>query len=154
MDDMINAAKARLAQIEQEAETLRKFVDSADAVAAILGRSSVADLSTDSPAASPEKEFDPVVQSQRRTRVSDNPKAEVLIPAVKEILRANRKPMSRRELHKALSDRGLVVRGTDPVKTLGTILWRANDHIKQIDGWGYWPVEDYFDPAVSELLAL
>ena len=34
----------------------------------------------------------------------------------------------------------MVVNGTDPVKTLGTILWRSgSDRLTQIDGWGYWP---------------
>lgn len=151
---MIEAAKQRLAKIEQEAETLRKFVDSVEAAAAILGIGTELDMPTDSPPSIPRKESAPPAEAPRKTRVSDNPKAEILIPVVKEILRANHKPMSRRELHKALSDRGLVVRGTDPVKTLGTILWRANDQIKQIEGWGYWPAEDDFDPALADLLSL
>lgn len=153
MDEMIKAARERLAQIEQEAETLRKFVDSAEAAAAILGRSQETETAPSPSTAGAKKESDEGGGAPRQTRVSDNPKAEVLIPAVKEILRANHRPMTRRQLHRALANRGLEVRGSDPVKTLGTILWRANDQIKSIEGWGYWPAEDRFDPELAELLS-
>lgn len=149
---MIKAARERLAQIEQEAETLRKFVDSVEAAAAILGRGPGAETIPSPSTPEAKKESGEGLTVIRRTRVADNPKSEVLIPAVKEILRANRRPMTRRQLHKALSDRGLVVRGSDPVKTLGTILWRANDQIQSIEGWGYWPAEDSFDPGLADLL--
>lgn len=152
MEEMIRAARERLAQIEQEAETLRKFVDSAEAVAAILGRGPETETVPGPSTAEAKKESGEGGGAPRRTRVSDNPKAEVLIPAVKEILRANRRPMTRRQLHKALASRGLEVRGSDPVKTLGTILWRANDQIKSIEGWGYWPAEDRFDADLVDLL--
>jgi hypothetical protein len=152
MREMIEAAKVRLAKIEQETETLRKFLDSAEAAAAILGGGGRGDSPPVPPTDSLRKESEEAPEGAKRTRVTDNPKAEVLIPAVKEVLRANGKPMTRRQLHAALSRRGLEVRGTDPVKTLGTILWRANDQIKSIEGWGYWPMEDEFDPMIADLL--
>lgn len=46
--------------------------------------------------------------------------------------------MSRRDLHAELAKRGLLVKGTDPVKALGTMLWRAPDKFIQLEGRGYW----------------
>jgi len=145
----IDAAKKRLADIEAEAEKLRSFIalwrdladlfgdDPGDFAGALTVPSPTPDWATDQirSSESPVVKIDP----QRRTRIADNPRPEVLIPQVRKILLDRGTPMTRRELHSALAERGFLVRGTDPVKTLGTILWRAKDQIVGIDGHGYWP---------------
>ena len=76
-----------------------------------------------------------------------NPKLDVLVPAVIEIIRAKGRPMSRRELHEALAEQGLEVLGVDPTKTLGTLLWRAREYIESLEGRGYWPKGDPVPPV-------
>ena len=76
----------------------------------------------------------------RRVRVRDNPKPAAVVAATIDVIRQRNLPMTRRQIWDALKERGVVVNGSDPVKTLGTILWRSgSDHLMQIDGWGYWP---------------
>lgn len=76
-----------------------------------------------------------------------NPPLEALVPAAIEIMRAKGRPMSRRELHDALTERDLEVKGADPRKTLGAILWRARDYIDSLEGRGYWPKGDPVPPV-------
>lgn len=151
--DMVEKARQRLAQIEAEAVILRQFLETSEAVAAVLGGAALPSHLRWSPSDKTVDASGDAQESVERTRVTDNPKPEVLIPAAKEILRANKRPMNRRQLHQALAARGLEVRGADPVKTLGTILWRARDQIKSIEGWGYWPKEDDFSPDLELLLS-
>jgi hypothetical protein len=171
MSDVIERAKAKLAQMEQQAEFLRKFITDSERVQRILEPGQFEIFPTDQPNrfhVVPGTADDSVSESgdrtitfpaghpmpaPPRTRVRDNPKPAVLIPAVVEILRARGQPMSRRQLHEALTERDLVVRGAEPTKTLGTILWRARDVIDSIDGRGYWPKGDPV-PVPSDLTDL
>jgi hypothetical protein len=77
----------------------------------------------------------------KRVRVRDNPKPSVVVAAALEVIREAGRPLTRREIHAALRDRkGLVVRGVDPYKALGTMLWRSGEgQLLQIEGRGYWP---------------
>ncbi|UQV18868.1 hypothetical protein MU852_03015 [Brevundimonas albigilva] len=158
MTDILTEARERIAALQQQIAILQQFVDSAEKATVLLhGEAAIkssmtGDLSVDdSSTATPSRDVSLPVQSAespvKRTRVSDNPKPAVLIPAAIEILRQHGQPMSRRQLHEALSGRGLVVKGADPIKALGTILWRAQDQIVQIEGRGYWPKEDVYEPA-------
>jgi hypothetical protein len=140
MSDIIAAARARLAQLEQESETIRKFLESAEAVATYLGAHSLPEATETLQPVNP-VEMSRTSQEASQKRVSDNPKPEVVIPTVRQILIESGRPMSRSELHEALMQKGLEVRGVDPVKTLGTMLWRARDEIQAIKGEGYWPID-------------
>ena len=56
--------------------------------------------------------------------------------------------MSRRELHGALASIGLDVNGADPIKALGTMLWRSGeDVLVQLKGFGYWIKDRDYEPA-------
>jgi hypothetical protein len=88
-----------------------------------------------------------LTEARKTARVTDNPKPAKVVEAAISILRAQGWPMSRKDLHTALSERGVVVNGANPVKTLGTMLWRAPDMIVQIDGQGYWPKGDALPQA-------
>lgn len=84
----------------------------------------------------------------RRTRVTDNPKPALVVAAAVELIRERGRPMSRSEIHEGLKARGVVVNGADPVKTLGTMLWRSGGHeLEQIEGWGYWLKHSDYEPA-------
>lgn len=75
-----------------------------------------------------------------RFKKGTNPSAAVVIPAAIKALKDQGRPLSRRELHGALAARGMLIQGTDPIKALGTILWRARDQIHYVEDKGYWPV--------------
>lgn len=151
MSDIIAAARARLAELDQEAETIRKFLESAEAVATYLGARSTPNASEMLQPVNPVEMSEPSQQAPQK-RVSDNPKPEVVIPAVRQILLDSGRPMSRTQLHEALMERGIEVRGVDPVKTLGTMLWRAREEIQPIKGEGYWPVDMPHPDSLEGLL--
>lgn len=152
MNELDQKARERVAQLEQELEFWRNYL-AMNAQAQALLSTPVRDL--------PSREWakesvgEPVdnmvllsrAENARRTRVTDNPKPAVVVEAVLDILRNNGHPMSRRELHTTLGLRGLHVRGADPVKALGTMLWRAPEQLVQIEGYGYWPKDDPYPPA-------
>ena len=138
MIDQVEAARRRIAELEEQIESLREFVATWERVSHLLS-TPLKDLPAP-PAgdSAPVDESAAVAEKPRREKVV-NPPPAVIIPAAVAILKARGHPMSRRELHRALADRGIVVRGADPVKALGTILWRARDQIIQLEGYGYWP---------------
>ncbi len=153
-NDLIERAKSRIAEITQEIETLKLFVDSAERAMPLLTphsshKETLMDVSDHESVNVVNGSADEGVSrtQEKKTRVTDNPRPAVLIPAAVEILREKGHPMSRRELWDALADRGLVVKGADPIKALGTILWRASDKIVQIEGRGYWPKADRYKPG-------
>lgn len=82
-----------------------------------------------------------------RKRVSGNPKPAEVIRAVKDLLTARGHPMTRRQLLAALDEAGLKIRGANPLKVLGTNLWRAHDDIVSLDGHGYWLKNKFYGPA-------
>jgi hypothetical protein len=63
-----------------------------------------------------------------------------VVAKVEQILRAGGRPLSRGELHKRLLIAGVQVPGEDPVKNLGTMLWRS----RRFDNTGrrYWFVDE------------
>jgi hypothetical protein len=82
----------------------------------------------------------PDAASPKRVRVTDNPKPSAVVEAAVEVIRRAGRPMTRREIHLALqTELGILVRGADPIKALGTMLWRSGrDALDQIEGRGYW----------------
>lgn len=70
-------------------------------------------------------------------RVTDNPKPAEVIAAVKSVLRERGQPLTRSQIREALDRRGVVIRGGNPTKVLGTTLWRSPE-IETIEGLGYW----------------
>ena len=136
MNNPVEAAKARLAAITEEAEKLRLFIAAYESVADILD---VGHLLPMSASKAVDKSGDEAGSAPPKKPKAVNPPANVLIPAIVEILRARGHPLNRRGLYEALKLRGLEIQGTDPVKALGTILWRNQDKVVQLEGFGYWP---------------
>lgn len=61
-----------------------------------------------------------------------------LVQLAQEILREAGHPLTRSAIAKEIERRGIPLAGTDPVKNLGTILWRSTDRIVSVPGRGYW----------------
>lgn len=136
MNNPVETARSRLAAIEQEAEKLRLFLRSWEEVADYLNRD--VDASTTATESVDSAGGEDGQSAEARTRAV-NPPTRVVVDEAIRVLKERGHPMTRRALHDALWKRGVEVRGTDPVKTLGTILWRATDDVVQLDGYGYWP---------------
>lgn len=154
VDKVYEAAVNRVEQLYVELKTLNDFIEMYRRTRHILGMDSIehkAILMSDS-----EVQDAPEVASSRidatsespRKRVVDNPKPADVVSEAVMVLMEKEHPMSRRELHEALKARGMEVRGTDPVKTLGTMLWRSGqDSLVQLEGRGYWIKSEPYAPA-------
>jgi hypothetical protein len=154
VNNVVESARKRLFDIEEEAEKLRLFLAAWEGVADLLTPSTEA-TSTDIKAVD-KSPIEAPTGALPRTRAV-NPPTDQVVEAAIHLLRVRGHPMSRSALHSALWERGVKVRGTDPVKTLGTILWRAKDRIIQLEGYGYWPKNvsyaraNYFQPQEPKI---
>ena len=63
---------------------------------------------------------------------------EKLVELSLTILQETGRPLTRSQLAREIERRGIPLAGVDPVKNLGTILWRSNDRIQSVPGRGYW----------------
>jgi len=146
MDQVYEAALRRRDELAQELKNLDDFIGTYRRLALELHIESRNTEGTKSSPTSPalpvekidEPETTPVVK--RRSRVTDNPKPEVVVAEAVTVIREKGEPMNRRAIWNALRDRGVVVNGADPIKALGTMLWRSGgDKLTSIEGRGYWP---------------
>jgi hypothetical protein len=76
-----------------------------------------------------------------------NPKKEEVAEAAVEIIRKNGAPMSRDDLFDALQSEGVIIHGKNAPVVLQTMLWRMQDRIVHLKGYGYWPREDAYMAA-------
>jgi hypothetical protein len=53
-----------------------------------------------------------------------NPPRSAIVEVVLEVLSTAEKPMSRRELFRAITERGVSIVGKEPITTFGTMMWR------------------------------
>ncbi|WP_340643984.1 hypothetical protein [Phenylobacterium sp.] len=68
-----------------------------------------------------------------------NPSKESVADAAKEVLIEKGEPMYRAPLNAALEEKGIIIRGKDPLVVLSTMLWRMKDVVPFHKGVGYWP---------------
>lgn len=82
-------------------------------------------------------------------RAALNPKKEIVAASALDFIRARGIPIPRHELHELLKARGLDVRGTDPLVTLSTMLWRVGRRVGllHLKGFGYWDATQPYAPA-------
>lgn len=167
IDPILAAAEARRDELAQDLQKVRDFISSYHAFARIAKLDSVNTTGTLEVASTgSDNSVDPVDNEAareaegidepppKRVRVSDNPKPADVVAAAVEVIRTANRPLTRREIHVSLADRGIVVRGADPIKALGTMLWRSGkDRLTQVEGYGYWikdvPVPTLFDSQYS-----
>ncbi|MGZ8362777.1 MAG: hypothetical protein ACXW3D_02850 [Caulobacteraceae bacterium] len=150
MDPVYDKAVARLQEIEVERTILKQFVESYRRTRHVLGLDERSVDGTHSEHKSNPQELLPLADTapaEKRKRVTDNPKPADVVRESLAILRERGRPMTRRDLHTALKERGLEIKGADPIKALGTMLWRGKDQLIQLEGFGYWPKDDVYNPA-------
>lgn len=147
MADIIAKTDQRIAELERELKLLKEFKERYFVVSQLLGPAAkapdVALGASPSPAAT---ERAPEPRSAKKRARNALGSAELIAQAVSAI-RQKGHPMSRRDVYAALADRGVFIEGTDPLKVLGTALWRANNDIVSLDGYGYWPKADPYPLA-------
>lgn len=86
-------------------------------------------------------------KSHGRKRTTGTAKPSDVGPMARRILLDHGKPMTRSELLNALEERDVVLAGDDKAKYLGTILWRMREAFVNLDGHGYWPKDQPYEPA-------
>jgi HB1, ASXL, restriction endonuclease HTH domain len=69
------------------------------------------------------------------TRLRNSKKEEVARVA-REILAEEDKPIARKELLKAVTERGIIVSGKDPEMVLSTMMWRMQNEFIRLPRWG------------------
>jgi hypothetical protein len=161
VDPILAAAEARLVELNQELQKVRDFITGWHTFARLAKLDSKNEAGTISPQSSPvlstgmfadatqigeaREAESPPDPPARRPRVTNNPKPRVVVQAALELIREQGRPLTRREIRDGLAARGMVVNGADPVKALGTMLWRSGaEKLIQLDGMGYWPVDEPF----------
>lgn len=154
MDKVYEAAVNRAEELQRELKELNDFIALYRRTRHLLGMDSTEHKETlmSSSAGPEESKGAPrplgAVNESPRKRVVDNPKPADVVSEAVAVLRERGHPMSRRTLHEALKDRDMEVRGADPVKTLGTMLWRSGqDALVQLEGHGYWIKSEPYPPA-------
>ncbi len=70
-----------------------------------------------------------------------NPKKEDVAAKARELILEHGEPMGRTELFEALSEAGVVIRGSNPEMVLSTMLWRMSSQIVRLQPHGYWPAD-------------
>lgn len=148
MDSVFEAATKRLDELKQEVRKLEEFVGTYRMLALefridALNSTGTTSGPTHADATEHNSEWKVANGGARRTRVTDNPPPAVVVASAANLIREAGRPLSRREIHNALAGRGVVVRGSDPVKALGTMLWRSGKGVlTQIEGRGYWVADE------------
>ncbi|MER9063943.1 hypothetical protein [Mesorhizobium sp. M0698] len=77
-------------------------------------------------------------EALERFAQTDKKEADELAERGRAIIRERNEPVSRTDLFKALTERGLTIAGTDPEMVLSTMLWRTRDRVARVKGGGYW----------------
>jgi hypothetical protein len=114
--EVIEKAKERLREVEEEAARLRTFL----AVYADLAGEKVVNNTGDGEAEDGHASPAEIVESARAA------------------MRERGRPLSRSRLVKILQGKGLRLGGTDKAKNIGTVIWRSKQ-FDNIAGEGYWP---------------
>jgi len=167
VDRVFEAALKRADELKQELKKLEEFIGTYRQLAVELHIESKNEQGTHTLSTAETSSVDKATQGEarevetpdaappKRVRVSDNPKPAVVVAAAARVIREKGHPMSRRDIHAALSARGIVVRGADEVKALGTMLWRSGVGVlTQLEGYGYWLADEPYplagyDPAMK-----
>lgn len=125
-DDIVLVATARRKALLKEVARIDDFLSMAEAL-----RLSKPDGSSE--------ELWRLLEAARESLKAATGSGDV-VAKVEQILRAAGRPLSRGELHKRLLIAGVQVPGEDPVKNLGTMLWRS----RRFDNTGrrYWFIDE------------
>ena len=128
MDQIIQKAQKRLASLQIEAEQIRNFLEMYEKLA-----------QEDAPAPDANSSDSAKPAALAGARVGKSTPAEI-VAAAKELMREKQRPLTRTELVRLLTLRGVRIGGTDKSKNVGTIIWRSKE-FENVEGKGYWPLE-------------
>lgn len=84
----------------------------------------------------PAEGLTPETPRKRAPRASNDP--EAIVNEIAKILEDTDTPMTRGEIRRAISARGMEIHSKDIGKYLGTLMWRNQDRFINIEGEGYW----------------
>ena len=76
-----------------------------------------------------------------------NPSRTEVADAALEVIRGQGKPVGRQELFDALAARGVQIDGKNPLMVFSTMLWREQERVKRLRGYGYWIAGEPYPPA-------
>lgn len=125
MSEVIEKARKRLAALEAEMAELRTFLD-------VYGRLSggTEGEKTDL--------FTGISRSVANPPHRDTASPKDIVDASKALMLEKERPLTRTELVRLLTLRGIRIPGTNKQKNVGTIIWRSHE-FDNIEGKGYWP---------------
>jgi hypothetical protein len=125
----------RISALKEEQERIGKFIEAWHEFAGVSVHTDANDV------IEPPSETLKIVRKEVAKRATGNPKKELVVEAVREIIRERMEPVSRSDLFKALTERGIILQGADPQMVLSTMLWRMRDRVARVKGGGYWLAE-------------
>jgi len=126
MDEVIEKARKKIAELEAEIAELRTFID-------VFER--LSEASKESEMDSADGITKPVMNL---TQLKRRAKPAEIVSAAKDVMLEKKRPLTRTELVRLLTSRGLHIAGTDKSKNVGTIIWRSKE-FDSVEGLGYWP---------------
>lgn len=150
MDEIVEYARHRREAIQEELQRIDHFLKLYDEFAAKYASEARPEPTVNIQAATERVTaliepvlplVDPEVVPEapaRRKRASGNPKPEEVIRVARMAMLAKGHPMTRRQVLDALQTQGITINGHDPIKVIGTTLWRSKQFV-QHEGFGYWP---------------
>ena len=125
MSEVIEKARKRLAQLEAEMAELRTFLD-------VYGR-----LAGGTEGERPDL-FTGISRPVANPPQRDTAGPKQIVEAAKALMLEKERPLTRTELVRLLTLRGIRIPGTDKSKNVGPIIWRSHE-VDNIEGKGYWP---------------
>ena len=129
----------RLEAVEAEAADLREQLARVNEVLATFLRYETLDPAKPIPAVGP--------GTGQSANGRKNSKRQAVVDAAIAAIEKAGRPLKRRELFEEVKRAGLVVNGKDPLVVFSTMLWREQDRIVRLDGYGYWPIDKPFAPS-------
>jgi hypothetical protein len=141
----INDAQQGIEAMRQELRAVEAFLQQYSQLAArSQGVASVA--SDDTSASKPRVVYGVYTRDSAPTHLKNSKKEEVARVA-REILAEQDKPMPRKALLKAVTERGIILSGKDPEMVLSTMMWRMQKEFVRLPPWGYWLKDRPYVPA-------
>jgi hypothetical protein len=126
MAEVIEKARKKLASLEREIAELRIFIEVYDRLAD--------DKPDTKKASGVGMEMAVTIPPQGTPTASP----AQIVTAAKLLMGEKQRPLTRTELVRLLTLRGLKLPGNDLAKNIGTIVWRSHQFVN-VEGKGYWP---------------
>jgi hypothetical protein len=141
----INDAQQGIEAMRQELRAVEAFLEQYSQLAA-RSQGVTSGASDETTASKPRFVFGVRTLDSAPARLKNSKKEEVARVA-REILAGQDKPMLRRELLKAVTERGIILSGKDPEMVLSTMMWRMQNEFVRLPRWGYWLKNRPYEPA-------